>query len=86
VYLPLGLRVPGFSALDSQTSPAFLDENIRRLEARRVRYILWSPLDRPDFPQFRQFLSDHYQLVQEFEGQEQIWELRAPSMETPAGS
>ena len=76
VYLPLALRVPVFAALDRQTSPEFLDENLRQLASRRVRYILWSPLDRPRFAAFEQFLSDHYQLVEEFAGQEQIWELQ----------
>jgi hypothetical protein len=74
--VPLALRVPVFTALNAQTSPAFLDEDMRQLEARRVQYILWSPLDRPRFAAFEQFLSDHYQMVQEFADQEQIWELR----------
>jgi hypothetical protein len=85
VYLPLALRVPIFAALNDQTSPAFLDEDIRQLEARRVRYILWSPLDRPRFPKFVQFLTGHYQLVQEFADQDQIWELRAQGG-SPGGS
>jgi hypothetical protein len=76
VYVPLALRVPIFAALNAQITPAFLDEDIRQLEARRVQYILWSPLDRPRFEAFERFLSDHYQLVQEFPDQDQIWELR----------
>jgi hypothetical protein len=76
VYVPLALRVPIFAALNAQTSTAFLDEDIRQLEARRVQYILWSPLDRSRFAAFERFLSDHYQLVQEFPDQDQIWELR----------
>jgi hypothetical protein len=76
VYVPLALRVPVFTALDRQTSPEFLDQNLQQLQSRRVRYILWSPLDRPRFPKFEQFLSDHYRLVQEFAEQEQVWELQ----------
>jgi hypothetical protein len=85
VYVPLALRVPIFAALNDQTSPEFLDEDIRQLQARRVRYILWSPLDRPRFPKFEQFLFDHYQRVQEFPDQDQIWELQTQSG-TPGGS
>jgi hypothetical protein len=76
VYLPLSLRVPLFASLDVQTSPEFLDKDLQQLEATHVRYVLWSPLDRPRFPKFEQFLSGRYRLVHEFAGQDQIWELQ----------
>jgi hypothetical protein len=85
MYVPLGLRVPFFAPLGVQTSPEFLEKDLRQLEAAHVHYILWSPQDRPRFPKFEQFLFGHYRLVQEFAGQEQIWELLAQSG-SPSGS
>jgi hypothetical protein len=46
LYLPLQLRNPVF--LDTlewgnQTRPEYVDRSIRQLEAKQVRYILWSP-------------------------------------------
>jgi hypothetical protein len=76
VYLPLSLRVPLFAPLGVQTSPEFLGRDLQQLEATQAHYILWSPLDRPRFPEFEQFLTRRYRLVHEFAGQEQIWELQ----------
>jgi hypothetical protein len=74
VYLPLGLRIPVFDFLDRYTSPEFVELDMRQLQAKRVQYILWSPLDLPRFPTFEQFLHDHYQRVWKFSDQEEIWE------------
>jgi hypothetical protein len=76
LYLPLALRNPAFDFLDRYTSPEFVDLDIRRLQATRVRYILWSPLDRPRFPKFEQFLSERYRRIWTFSDQDEIWEVK----------
>jgi hypothetical protein len=76
LYLPLALRNPAFDFLDRYTSPEFEQLDIRQLEAKRVHYILWSPLDRPRYPKFEQFLSGHYHRVWTFSNQDEIWELK----------
>jgi hypothetical protein len=37
---------------------------------------LWSPLDRPRFPKFEQFLSERYRRIWTFSDQDEIWELK----------
>jgi hypothetical protein len=76
LYLPLALRNPAFDFLDRYTSPEFVDEDIRRLQATRVRYILWSPLDQPRFPKYEQFLVERYRRIWTFSDQDEIWELK----------
>jgi hypothetical protein len=76
LYLPLHLRNPTFDFLDRYTSPEFVALDLRQLAAGRVRYILWSPLDRPRYPAFEQFLRDHYRPVWRFTDADEIWELQ----------
>jgi hypothetical protein len=76
VYLPLQLRNPTFDFLDRYTSPEFVALDLRQLSTQRVRYILWSPLDRPRFPAFEQFLSERYRRVWRFSDDYEIWELK----------
>jgi hypothetical protein len=75
MYLPLALRSPAYAALSRQT-PTYVTLDCEQLEARRVRYILWSPLDEPRFPELEQFLSQRYQRVWTFSDQDEIWERR----------
>src|SRR5262249_51526906 len=75
LYLPLGLRNPAFDYLDRFTSPEFVALDLQQLSAAPVRYILWSPLDRPRFPQFEQFLFERYRRVWRFADGDEIWEL-----------
>lgn len=76
LYLPLALRNPAFDFLDRYTSPEFVDLDIQQLQTTRVRHILWSPLDRPRFPKFEQFLSERYRWIWTFSDQDEIWELK----------
>jgi hypothetical protein len=85
-YLPLRLRNPVFldllesSALTSQ----YVELAIQQLEAKRVRYILWSPrLDVPDplhgqnqyhLGPFRDYLHIHYHLARRFSDNEEVWD------------
>jgi hypothetical protein len=87
LYLPLSVNNPVYlDVLETGdlTRPEYLELSIRQLEARRVKYILWSPrLDTPDhfrppeayhLAAFREFLHLHYQRVWTFSDQDEIWE------------
>jgi hypothetical protein len=76
MYLPLHLRNPTFDFLDRYTSPEFVALDLRQLAAKRVRYVLWSPLDRPRYPAFEQFLSERYRRIWRFTDEYEIWELQ----------
>ena len=76
LYLPLRLRDPAFDFLDRHTSPEFVALDLRQLAAQRVHYILWSPLDRPRYPKFEQFLSERYRRAWRFPDGDEIWELQ----------
>jgi hypothetical protein len=76
LYPPLGLRNPAFDCLDRFTSPEFVALDLRQLAAQRVRYILWSPLDRPRYPTFEQFLFERYRPVERFSDGAEVWELK----------
>jgi len=75
LYLPLGLRNPTFDYLDRYTSAEFVALDLLQLAASPVRYILWSPLDRPRYPQFEQFLLRRYHRVAQFRDGDEVWEL-----------
>jgi len=75
LYLPLQLRSPAFDFLDRYTSPEFVELDLRQLAAQRVPYVLWSPLDRPRYPAFEQFLVERYRRVWRFRDGDEIWEL-----------
>jgi len=87
LYLPLELHNPVYlDALETgiQTRPEYIERSIRQLDAKQVRYILWSPrLDFRDpfqppeayhLAAFREFLHSRYQLVRTFPDQDEIWE------------
>jgi hypothetical protein len=76
LYLPLLLRNPAFDSVDRYSSPEFVELDIRRLEAKHVKHILWSPLQVPRHPNFEQFLFDRYHRVWTFSDQDEIWELK----------
>jgi hypothetical protein len=76
LYLPLHLRDPAFDFLDRYTSPEFVALDLRQLAEQRVHYILWSPLDRPRYPTFEQFLSERYRRAVRFPDGDEIWELK----------
>jgi hypothetical protein len=73
MYLPLALRSPAYAPLGRQT-PAYVNVDLQQLEAKRARYILWSPFDEPRYPEFENFLTEFYRRVWTFSDQEEIWE------------
>lgn len=91
VYLPLLLRNPiyaeGLGATE-ETRPEFVAQAIQQLEAKQVRYILWSPrliaaqvtepnASRTDvLAPFRAFLDERYARVWVFPDRDEIWERR----------
>lgn len=87
LYLPLGLKNPVYlDVLETGdlTRPQYVDLSIRQLNAKQVRYILWSPrLDSRDsfsppeayhLTAFREFLNNQYRCVWTFSDQDQLWE------------
>jgi len=86
MYLPLELRNPVFldtASTFEETRPDYIERAVQQLEARRVRYILWSPsLDgpnplRPNIYQLeplRSYLYSTYRRVHVFPDREEIWE------------
>jgi hypothetical protein len=80
MYLPLGLRNPlsvesiGF---EGATELGYTASSIRRLETKRVQYIVWSPrLESPpnSLAAFREYLVDRYRPVRRFADQDEVWE------------
>ena len=83
MYVPLGLRNPIYldviPGCGSATRLAYVALSVRQLEAKRVRYIVWSPrmesLD--DSPAvFREYLRGRYRQIWRFSDQDEIWERR----------
>jgi hypothetical protein len=86
VYLPLRLRNPVFEdgvGLNIETRPEFLQRSMAQLDAKKVRYILWSQqlnpagdLDPPGsaLPPLRAYLHAHYRKVKVFADQDEVWE------------
>lgn len=87
LYLPLALQNPVYlDVLETgdQTRPQYVDLSIRELQAKEVRFILWSPrLNSPEtflppgayhLTPFLEFLHSHYQRIQTFSDQDEIWE------------
>jgi hypothetical protein len=85
VYLPLALRSPVFAeglGEGDETRPEFVDRTIHQLEAKQVRFVLWSPhleIQGPDNLQdhlqpFRAYLHDRYARVRTFSDQDEIWQ------------
>jgi hypothetical protein len=88
LYLPLQLRNPIFiDDLDPRgvTPSEYVDSGMRQLEAKAVRYILWSPrLDSPSLnkvdnhlTKFHEYLETHYKQVHSFPDADQLWERRS---------
>jgi len=88
LYLPLQLRNPIFiDDLDPRgvTPSEYVDSGMRQLEAKAVRYILWSPrLDSPrlnkvdnHLTKFHEYLETHYKQVHSFPDADQLWERRS---------
>jgi hypothetical protein len=86
LYLPLGSNNPVFlDVLETGelTRPQYIELAMRQLEAKQVRYILWSPrLDSPDpfqspeayhLAAFREFLQLHYRRAWTFTDQDEMW-------------
>ena len=86
VYLPLGLRNPVFEdvvGLSIETRPEFLQRSLWQLEAKKVRYILWSQQLNPagdfdpprsELAPLRAYLHAHYRKVKVFADQDAVWE------------
>jgi hypothetical protein len=86
LYLPLRSNNPVFlDVLETgdQTRPQHVELTMQHLEAKQVRYILWSPrLDSEDLFQppgayhlsaFREFLQLHYRRAWAFSDQDEMW-------------
>jgi hypothetical protein len=79
-YLPLALRNPVFTDMlegGHNSRSEFVDLSIRQLEAKRVRYIVWSQqLESPRYPfaKFREFLTDRYERVLTFPDHDEVWQ------------
>jgi hypothetical protein len=86
IYLPLALRSPVYVETiwpDQQSRPEYVERTIQQLEAKKVRYLLWSPgLDypEPDHPSddhlgpLRLYLHNQYHPAHAFSDQDQILE------------
>jgi hypothetical protein len=84
-YLPLQLRNPAFVSEitnDESTRPENIARSVAELEAKQVRYVLWTRFNEPDpeHPQddhlaaLRTYLDERYRKVQTFPDQEEILE------------
>lgn len=89
VYLPLGLRDPVYTdgvGPFEETRPEMVTRCVRELEAKRVRYVLWTPaLNAPPDAQspegyhltpLRDYVHGNYRLVYRFADNDEIWERR----------
>ncbi len=85
LYVPLRLNNPAFLSEiteDEATRPEDVERSIGAIEAKQVRYILWSPYNVPDprhpledhLGALRAYLGQHYRRVQVFSDREEIWE------------
>ncbi len=85
IYLPLQLRNPVFlDAVETnqQTRPEYIKLAIQQLEAKQVKFILWSPqLDYADdyateeaIAPLRNYLREKYVRAQVFSDQDTVWE------------
>ena len=96
VYLALGLRSPVFDeglGETDQTRPEFVARTIHQLEAKQVRYMVWSPRlevqELDHFPSdhlspFRAYLHDRYIPVWTFSDQEEIWQRKQQALDMRA--
>jgi Dolichyl-phosphate-mannose-protein mannosyltransferase len=86
-YLPLQVRNPAFiDGFDSRgiTPPEYVEWSIRQLDAKAVRYVLWSPslelaiVQKDDsgnhLAAFRAYLEQRYRRVRTFSDADQLWE------------
>ena len=89
VYLPLGLRDPVYTdgvGPFEETRPEMVDRCVQELEARHVRYVLWSPAlnAAPDaqhpegyhLAPLRDYVHARYGMVYRFADSDEIWERR----------
>ena len=90
LYIPLDLRNPAYLdavSLVQAVRPDDLTRTIRELDAKQVRYVLWSPvLDRSDpswgsmqLAPLREYLHARYACVYTFPDLDQIWQRRLES-------
>jgi hypothetical protein len=82
LYLQLAVRSPAFLdnvLTDVGNRLGYLDQTVRELQARRVKYIFWTrDLNSrlAELAVFYQFLQADYQRVWVFSDQEEVWELK----------
>jgi hypothetical protein len=86
VYLPLRLRNPVFAegvGLDTETRPEFVQQAITQLDAKEVRYVLWSKQlniqgnsepPTSSLAPLRLYLHERYKKVKVFADQDEIWQ------------
>jgi len=92
-YFPLKLRSPVFvDALlpAEETRPEQVDDAVRQLAQKQVKYILWTPgrgdpnyaaYYRPNrLGPFRAYMVNHYTRVHVFSDQDEIWQLRPETL------
>jgi hypothetical protein len=97
MYIPLDLRNPAYLDAISTVQairPDDLARTIRELDAKQVRYVLWSPaLDQSDprnwgshqLSPIRQYLHTRYERVHTFPDLDEIWERKQDSGASPQG-
>jgi hypothetical protein len=86
LYLPLGLIDPIYLDVletDEHTRPQDVEQSIRELDAKQVRYILWethldspAPLESPasyHLAEFGQYMRSHYRRVGIFSNGDEMW-------------
>lgn len=85
-YMPLALKNPAYLSeitRNESTRPEDVERSIREVDAKRVRYILWSAYnDQPDplhpledhLTPLRAYLRERYQRVQTFADRDEVWE------------
>jgi hypothetical protein len=96
LYFPLQLRNPSYvEALSPSLSEAQVQNVVKVLERRQVKYVLWSArLDRQGakasrndtLRPIRAYLKEHYHLVEHFAPTEDLWERTAKSTATPVSA
>jgi hypothetical protein len=64
------------------TRPEYVDQAMRQLEAKQVRYVVWPPrlnaLGEAHLAAFHAYLETHYRRVRSFADQDEFWERLAP--------
>ena len=83
MYVPLDLWNPTFLDVADNPTPEYVQKVIRQLEAKRVRYVLWSPRLNDlnsartwtdQLRPMRAFLNENYERIHVFGDQDEVWQ------------